>query len=87
MLIPDISKLPSFSLAVEIPPDGKALVYIGGSPETMGPDGFKYWMAACEYMLAVTASRSGAGYEKALELLVQGAMTYKHIVKPSKEAP
>jgi len=38
---------------------------------------FGYWMAACEYFLHKTAQRSSAGYEKALELLIKGAMTWR----------
>ena len=37
------------------------------------------WMMACEFMLHKTAQLSPAGYEKALELLCNGAMTYKVI--------
>ena len=41
------------------------------------PDDYGYWMCACEYFLHKTAQLSGEGYEKALELLVKGAMTWK----------
>jgi hypothetical protein len=40
---------------------------------------FKFWMSACEYFLSQTAHRSGAGLERALELLMQGALNYKEI--------
>lgn len=38
---------------------------------------FEFWMCACEYLLHQTARRSAAGFERALELLCQGAMNYK----------
>lgn len=43
------------------------------------PDGtdFVTVMMAAEFMMHLAAQQSEAGYEKALELLVQGAMTYK----------
>jgi hypothetical protein len=43
---------------------------------------FAFWMALSEYLIAITAKKSNAGFEKALELLVQGAMTYKDTGKP-----
>jgi len=42
---------------------------------------FEFWMCACEYMLHKTAQKSNAGYEKALELLCKGAMTYKDVTE------
>jgi len=39
---------------------------------------FKFWMAACEYLLHQVARRSSAGFERALELLCQGAMNYRN---------
>ena len=42
---------------------------------------FKDWMMACEFLLKKTAQLSEAGYEKALELLCQGSMQYKIMVK------
>lgn len=43
------------------------------------PDGapFTSLMMAAEYLMNLTAQKSNAGYEKALELLVQGAMAYR----------
>lgn len=43
------------------------------------PDGtdFGIVMMAAEFMMHLAAQKSEAGYEKALELLTQGAMTYK----------
>lgn len=38
---------------------------------------FVYWMCLTEYLMAQVARRSNAGFEAALESLVQGAMTYK----------
>lgn len=39
------------------------------------------WMMACEFLMTKTAQLSSAGYEKALELLCKGSMTYKTLVK------
>lgn len=35
------------------------------------------WMMATEFMIYKTAQKSKAGFEKAMELLCKGAMTYK----------
>lgn len=35
------------------------------------------WMMACEFLIHKTAQLSNAGYEKALELLCKGALTYQ----------
>ena len=47
---------------------------------------FSYWMAACEYMVSVVASKSAAGQDRAMELLVEGAKTYSdvglRVIKP-----
>jgi hypothetical protein len=40
---------------------------------------FMVWMMACEFLLHKTAQKSFAGYERALDLLQKGAMTYKTI--------
>lgn len=40
---------------------------------------FEFWMTACEYLLHKTAQKSSAGYEKAVELLNKGAMTYRNV--------
>ena len=39
---------------------------------------FGYWMCASEYLIHLTAQKSPAGYEKALELITGGAMTWRH---------
>ena len=39
---------------------------------------FAAWMCATEYLMHLTAQKSNAGYEGALELLVKGAMTWRH---------
>jgi hypothetical protein len=57
-------------------------VGIGIDPDN--PPDFMTLMAAAEYLTAVVACESNAGYERALELIIQGAMTYKHILKPEK---
>ena len=40
---------------------------------------FEDLMCATEYLIATTAKRSQAGYERALELLQEGAMTYRDV--------
>ena len=42
---------------------------------------FVHLMSAAEYMLYLAASESGCGFEKALELLCQGAMNYRTLYK------
>lgn len=57
---------------------GPMSVAVKGSK--FGGDGepeFIYWMGACEQFMNIVAQKSPAGYEKALEALVQGAMTYR----------
>lgn len=34
---------------------------------------FSYFMIACEHLMTATAAQSGAGFNRALELLVEGA--------------
>lgn len=34
---------------------------------------FKYWMFACEYFMRVVAKKSAQDFDRALELLVEGA--------------
>lgn len=36
---------------------------------------FPFWMIGCEHLMTLTAQKSKAGFEKALELLAEGAMT------------
>lgn len=50
-----------------------------GAVDVLIPDGtdFTHVMMAAEFLVNLVAQRSEAGYEKALELIVQGAMTYK----------
>lgn len=38
---------------------------------------FEQLMMACEYLMTITASKSKAGFERALELLCKGATTYR----------
>lgn len=38
---------------------------------------FIHLMCAAEFLMHVAATESGAGYERALEMLAQGAMTYR----------
>lgn len=65
-----------FLIAVDELEDGKAKVTITPDKDDVDDD-FYFWMCACEYLLHLTAQKSRAGYEKALELLCKGAMTYK----------
>jgi len=44
---------------------------------------FKTMMCITEYMMSVVAMGSNAGFEKALELLMEGAMTYKTLMRAS----
>jgi hypothetical protein len=44
------------------------------------PDGepeFSEWMTAAEFLLHLVATKSGAGFERAIELIADGAMTYR----------
>jgi ribosomal protein S27AE len=59
--------------------DGKGLVRVGVPKDWS----FKRLMMACEYLLWVTAARSPAGFEKALELLCRGATTYHNAEQTS----
>jgi len=59
----------------DVPNENKAKVVIAIDNEAN--EDFSVWMCACEYLLHKTAQKSKAGYEKALELLRKGAMTYK----------
>ena len=39
---------------------------------------FGYWMCMVAYLMHLTAQKSNAGYEGALEPFVKGAMTWRH---------
>lgn len=54
-------------------------VYFDEEPE------FASWMMATEYMMCLTASKSNLGFEKCMELLMEGACTYKSEFEESKE--
>ena len=57
-------------------PGGKGRVEIGvGEGDTEVP--FEAMMMAAEFLTHLVCQRSGAGYEKALDLVREGAMTYK----------
>ena len=43
---------------------------------------FSTLMCATEYLMHITAERSGAGYERALDLLVGGAKSWSHQQEP-----
>lgn len=60
-----------------VPTSGDAAeVHISIDGDTEPP--FVAWMCAAEYLMHLTAQKSNAGYEGALELLVKGAMTWRH---------
>lgn len=46
---------------------------------------FPFLMVACEHLIRCTAQKSGAGYEKAIDLLVEGALKSKGRSIPRKE--
>ncbi len=50
-----------------------------GRVDVLIPDGTEFGdiMMAAEFMTHLVAQKSMAGYEKALELITKGAMTYK----------
>ncbi len=60
--------------SVELTGRGKVKVFIGEIEE--GKE-FKMLMMAAEFLTHLVAQKSNAGYEKALDLIRQGAMTYK----------
>ena len=65
----------------EDPEDPVVKVFVAPQVIDGEEPGFGYWMAGAEYFVAVTATRSGAGFEKAIELLTEGAMSYRHLGK------
>lgn len=69
-----MSQVEKFEITVEYYPHkntyARAIISVNDCP-------FIFWMCACEYLMHKTAQKSNAGYEKAMELLVKGAMTYK----------
>ena len=71
-----------FVITVEYYPDEnqyvRAIISVNDCP-------FIFWMCACEYLIHITAQKSNAGYEKALELLAKGAMTYKNQALKDKQ--
>ncbi len=72
-----------------IPPDAVIVIEVYSKPDgalvtVSWPEGwdkpeFGQWMVAAEYLLSVVASKSHAGYEKALDLIREGAMTYRNL--------
>lgn len=75
-----MKQVEKFEITVEYYPDEntytRAIISANDCP-------FMFWMCACEYLTHKTAQKSNAGYEKAMEVLVKGAMTYKD--QPRKE--
>ena len=70
-----------FLITVSSPDGKKAKVEIRDAfRDREGKDApFIYYMCVAEYLCHLVAGKSNAGYEKALELICKGAMTYKHI--------
>lgn len=70
-----------FRIIAERLEDGGGKVYIQDAyKDQEGVDApFGFWMIACEYFMHKVAQKSNAGYEKAMEILMKGAMTYKNI--------
>ena len=70
-----------FRITAEFCEDGKGRVSIQDAyRDKEGKDApFGFWMMACEYLLHKTCQKSPAGYERAMELLNKGAMTYKDV--------
>ena len=70
-----------FRIIAEFLEDGSGKVSIQDAFEdNEGIDApFEFWMMACEYFLHKTCQKSRAGYERAMELLNKGAMTYENI--------
>ena len=56
---------------------GQVTISTAGSP----PD-FVTLMLAAEYLMHIVATESDAGYDRALELLVEGAKTYTDTLRP-----
>lgn len=84
----DIVDTQALLLTVNKLKTGQVVVILGG--KTPEPPRFEVLMAACEYLLFITAQNSNAGFEKALELLCEGATKYKHLFVPEnkpKEEP
>ena len=76
--IVDLRRSPHFLIVVsKIGRWESAEVHIHPSHPDQDELEFGYWMAACEYFLHKTAQKSPAGYEKAMELLIKGAMTWR----------
>lgn len=69
---------PPAQFLIEVHPIGdfdRAEVRIGCS-DPAPP--FAYWLCMVEYLMHVTAQKSNAGYEGALEAFCRGAMTWRH---------
>jgi len=64
----------------------KFTIHVGGTDyeaeviiEPLDGDSFEDFMLATEFMMHKMCQRSKAGYERALELLCKGAMTWKEL--------
>ena len=67
-----------FVITVDIP-ENKQNARVTISADSITENNFRFWICACEYFLHKTAQKSNAGYERAMELLCQGAMTYRDL--------
>lgn len=70
-------------ITVNVPSDGRVSVEVATQDGTR--PAWLTLLAAAEYLSAVVASESAIGYEKALELIAEGAVTYKHKLRPAKK--
>lgn len=80
---PEATKLESFAIHVATLPNDSAAVCLQ-IPDQDNPPEFKTLMCGCEYLMSVVAQNSGAGFEAALDKLVEGAMTYQTYHKPEE---
>jgi hypothetical protein len=82
-MLEGVSMAAEFRVVTLLKEDGPAIVLIkAGNNDGCEEPPFAAWMTAAEYFTAITATKSNAGFEKACELISEGAMTYKHLAKP-----
>ena len=83
-LLEGVTVAAQFQIVTLVKEDGPAIVLVKCGQDSDGGSEppFVAWMTAAEYFAAITAMKSNAGYEKAIELIANGAMTYKHLNKP-----
>lgn len=67
-----------FSLRVRVVHDGERFTECAIATDGGAEIPFWVMMVVAEYFTHLTATHSKAGYEKALDLIRAGAMTYRH---------